>query len=146
MQESGAVMKAVQKAIVLSAILSLCIGSASAENIDIGQREYNNHCAFCHGLEGKGDGPSASMLRTKVADLSVLQKDNKGVFPFKRTYGVIDGQEAVAAHGSRDMPVWGEVYNREAADWTLPAGTNRESFVRARILSLVEYVSRLQQK
>jgi hypothetical protein len=44
------------------------------------------------------------------------------------------------------MPVWGEVYNREAADWTFPSGINQEAFVRARNLSLVEYISRLQQK
>jgi mono/diheme cytochrome c family protein len=130
----------------LSSILAFCVSSANAQGIDIGQREYNNHCAFCHGLEGKGDGPSANMLRTKVADLTVLQKNNKGIFPFKRTYEIIDGREAVAAHGSRDMPVWGEVYNREAADWSLPPGISEEAFIRARILSLVEYISRLQQK
>ncbi|MGN6571431.1 MAG: c-type cytochrome [Pseudolabrys sp.] len=139
-------MASIQKVIGLSAVLSLCIASASAQGIDIGQREFNSHCAFCHGLQGKGDGPSANMLRTKVADLSVLQKNNKDIFPFKRTYEVIDGRETVAAHGPRDMPVWGDVYTREAADWNLPPGINQDAFVRARILSLVEYISRLQQK
>jgi mono/diheme cytochrome c family protein len=132
--------------LVLSTALAFSVGSAGAQGVDIGQREYNSHCAFCHGPEGKGDGPSANMLRTKVADLTVLQKSNKGVFPFKRTYEVIDGREAVTAHGSRDMPVWGEVYSREAADWNLPPGINQEAFVRARILALVEYISRLQEK
>lgn len=140
-------MAAFQKLILsLSAIFAFSAATADAQGIDIGQREYNAHCAFCHGLEGKGDGPSANMLRTKVADLTVLQKNNKDVFPFKRTYEIIDGREVVAAHGPRDMPVWGEVYSREAADWNLPPGINQEAFVRARILSLVEYISRLQQK
>jgi hypothetical protein len=85
------------------------------------------------------------MLRTKVADLTVLQKNNKDVFPFKRTYEIIDGRKAVAAHGSRDMPVWGEVYSRESADWNLPPGINQEAFLKARIL-FVEYISRLQQE
>jgi len=140
-------MPAFQKIIlVLSATFIFSATPAGAQGIDIGQREYTSHCAFCHGLEGKGDGPSAKMLRTKVADLTVLQKNNKDVFPFKRIYEVIDGRDAVAAHGSRDMPVWGEVYNREGADWSLPPGISQEAFVRARILSLVEYISRLQQK
>jgi mono/diheme cytochrome c family protein len=140
-------MAAFQKFMLgLSSALAMSIASAHAEGIDLGQREYNAHCAFCHGLEGKGDGPSANMLRTKVADLTVLQKNNKDIFPFKRTYEVIDGREAVAAHGSRDMPVWGDVYSREAADWNLPPGISQEAFIRARILSLVEYISRLQQK
>jgi mono/diheme cytochrome c family protein len=139
-------MPSIKTLIALVAGLAFCTASASAQSIDIGQREYNSHCAYCHGLQGKGDGPSANMLRTHVADLTVLQKNNKDVFPFKRTYEIVDGREAVAAHGSRDMPVWGEVYNREAADWVLPLGINQEAFVRARILSLVEYISRLQQK
>ena len=132
--------------LALTLILTFSVTFADAQGIDIGQREYNNHCAFCHGVNGKGDGPSANMLRTKVADLTALQKNNKDIFPFKRTYEIIDGRDAVAAHGPRDMPVWGDVYNREAPEWNLPPGISHEAFVRARILSLVEYISRLQGK
>jgi mono/diheme cytochrome c family protein len=140
-------MRAVHNLILLIPIaMALAINSANAQGIDIGQRDYRNHCAFCHGLEGKGDGPSANMLRVKVADLSILQKNNKDVFPFKRVYEVIDGREAVAAHGSRTMPVWGDVFSREAADWNLPPSVDKESFIRGRILSLTEYISRLQEK
>jgi hypothetical protein len=30
--------------------------------------------------------------------------------------GVIDGRTAVAAHGPRDMPVWGAVFTQAATD------------------------------
>jgi mono/diheme cytochrome c family protein len=132
--------------LMLSALFACSVVPASAQGLDIGQREYNSHCAFCHGRDGKGDGPSANMLRTKVADLTVLQKNNNDVFPFKRTYEVIDGREAVVAHGPRDMPIWGEAYSREATDWNLPPGISQETFIRARILALVEHISRLQEK
>lgn len=132
--------------VATSVAFPLLLGTAMAQAIDIGQREFTSHCASCHGAEGKGDGPSSNMIRTKVADLSVLQKNNKGVFPFKRVYDVIDGRDAMAAHGSRAMPIWGDVYSREAADWYLPPGIDKESFIRSRILSLTEYISRIQEK
>ena len=51
--------------LALPTIFAFSVAPAGAQGVDIGQREYNAHCAFCHGLEGKGDGPSANMLRTK---------------------------------------------------------------------------------
>ena len=44
------------------------------------------------------------------ADLTKLSEANKGVFPFSRTYEIIDGRFEVETHGKRDMPVWGEIY------------------------------------
>ncbi len=140
-------MVSVHKLILaISLLIPTSIASVNAQGIDIGQREYKAHCAFCHGLEGKGDGPSANMIRGKVADLTILQQNNKGIFPFKRVYEIIDGREALAAHGSRDMPIWGDVYSREAMDWYLPQGMDKDAFIRGRILALAEYISRLQQK
>ena len=75
-------------------------GHAQAE--DIGKREDVNRCAVCHGDAGKGDGPLSALLKIPVSDLTKVQKNNAGVFPFDG----FDGREAVAAHGSRNMPVW----------------------------------------
>lgn len=66
-----------------------------------------SRCAVCHGERGKGDGPLNASLKTPAPDLSKIQKNKVGVFPFNRIYRVIDGREVVAAHGPRDMPVWG---------------------------------------
>ena len=63
------------------------------------------------------------------ADLTRLAEDNNGVFPFARVYDVIDGRFEVATHGTRDMPVWGEVYRRRSAqgqDGALPYLSSRE--------------------
>ena len=65
-----------------------------AEAEDIGKREYVNRCAVCHGDGGKGDGPLSAVLKIPVSDLTKIQKNNAGVFPFDRLYRVIDGREA----------------------------------------------------
>lgn len=92
----------------------------------------------------------AGVLAIGVPDLSVLARDNGGVFPVERLYAVIDGREAVAAHGGRDMPVWGDEYVAEAGSAGLVGFFVKvedvEGFVRGRILALVEHLSTLQQE
>ena len=92
---------------VLGAALVAAPVLGYAQDEDLGKRVYVNRCAVCHGVSGKGDGPLATQLKAHVADLTQIQKNNRGVFPFDRLYRVIDGREAVAAHGPREMPVWG---------------------------------------
>jgi hypothetical protein len=89
----------------------------------------------------------AGYLTTSLPDLTVLQRENNGVFPFARLYEVIDGRADIGAHGSREMPAWGDRYNREAPSWLgeIWAPGDRDSFVRGRILALIEYVSTLQE-
>jgi mono/diheme cytochrome c family protein len=135
----------------LCAALAVAPIVVHAQDGDLGQREYANSCAVCHGERGKGDGPIVPYLKTAPADLTTMQKSNKGVFPFGRVYEIIDGRTAVAAHGTRDMPVWGDrfkQYNSELAELGLKFGTrvDSEAFVRDRILALIRYISGLQEK
>jgi len=115
--------------------------------IDIGKGEYEAACAVCHGMKAKGDGPFVSQLTTKVPDLTVLAKNNQGVFPFDRVYQVIDGRQEVKAHGLRDMPVWGRAFGRQSSIYfdNYPP-QDAESQARSRILALTEYLYRLQAK
>jgi mono/diheme cytochrome c family protein len=103
--------------------------SPAVQKFDTGKYEYGAHCAVCHGLSGKGDGIFGDQLKsgTVVANLTELSKKNNGVFPFKRVYETINNGK-VSAHGTREMPIWGERY------------------VRARILALTKYINRLQAK
>jgi mono/diheme cytochrome c family protein len=96
--------------LVLVALLGAPIDAAFAQEeevIESGQRLFNQKCAICHGMEGKGDGTLGLQLKNQPADLSQLSKLNAGTFPFWQTYGKIDGRENVGAHGPGDMPVWG---------------------------------------
>jgi mono/diheme cytochrome c family protein len=114
---------------------------------DFGKYEYDTDCAVCHGKVGNGLGPYTGMLNTRIPDLTILAKNNNGVFPFQRVYEVIDGRQPVKAHGPSDMPIWGDRYVARAREfyWEEPY-SNVEDVVRARILALTEYVNRMQAK
>jgi len=119
-----------------------------AQVADIGKQEYSNSCAVCHGDNGKGAGPLAEFLNKKVPDLTMLAKNNSGLFSFDRVYWVIDGRQIVAAHGPRDMPVWGDRYKTDAAQRSFEFIDPKqlESFVRGRIIALIGYIYSLQVK
>lgn len=114
------------------------------QGIDVGKWEYDAHCALCHGLRGAGEGLYPSFTIKTPANLATISKQNGGVFPFARVYETIDGRQEVQAHGPRDMPIWGRDYTAQSSD--LNPYYNPESFVRAKILALTEYIYRLQEK
>lgn len=125
------------------------IANASAESPDIGKVEFRSKCVVCHGESGKGDGSVLDLLKVAPADLTVLSKKNGGVFPFDRVYRVIDGREAVKAHGGREMPIWGGRYKTEAkaaAEYYMDVPYDMEMYARARILALIDYLNRIQEK
>lgn len=136
----------VQAAVVM---LGASINGAFAADkpMDIGKIEYEGACAVCHGSTGKGSGPFAEQLVTKVPDLTRLAANNRGVFPFDHVYQVIDGRQEVGAHGSRAMPIWGERFRMQSSAYfeNSPSGVS-ESAARSRILALTEYLYRLQGK
>lgn len=123
-------------------------GAALAQDaMTIGQFEYSNSCVQCHGPAGKGDGPLVSFMTGSMPDITQLQKDNGGVFPVTRVFGVIDGSSAAGPHGTSEMPAWGQRYRRNAPEWLGYAGApgEAEALARLRVLSLVEYVASLQE-
>ena len=102
-----------------------------------GKAMYRTHCAACHGLEGKGDGPAATALKMAPANLTTLAKANGGQFPSDRVYNSIKGDPAVAAHGSPEMPVWGTTFR------SVSHGHPVE--VQQRLVNLTSYVKTLQE-
>jgi len=133
---------------ILGAALAGGTGAAHAQDkkYDFGKREYDSNCATCHGLKGKGDGPYKPFLTKSPTDLTTLSKRNAGVYPFHSVYAIIDGRQEVAAHGPRDMPVWGWQYSIKSAETHMDVPYSPEAFVRTRVLALTEYISRLQSK
>jgi len=132
--------------------------SGSAQQLDAGRTEYQAHCAACHGIDGKGNGPASDELKTHPADLTMLAKNNNGVFPYKAITEVIDGRKAFKAHGTREMPIWGyqltpmpkltisPLSPAKKADQNLKAYYDSEIVVRNRILAIVDYLYRIQAK
>ncbi|WP_341328438.1 c-type cytochrome [Methylotuvimicrobium sp. KM2] len=117
------------------------------EKLDVGKLEYESACAVCHGINGKGDdGPFKALLVRPVPNLTVLAKNNNGVFPFDRVYKIIDGREEVKSHGPRDMPIWGRAFtNQTSLYFNNYPEADTESAARSRILALTEYLYRLQE-
>jgi mono/diheme cytochrome c family protein len=144
-------MRAVWMGLLMATAALTGVGDgAYAQSAEFGKSGYLRSCATCHGTTGKGDGPTAKSLKVPPADLTKLAKSNKGVFPLLRVYHVIDGRIDVLTHGSRDMPVWGEVFKRELmhrapSDLSMPKEMS-EAMVHERILALIEYLSTLQEK
>jgi mono/diheme cytochrome c family protein len=120
--------------------------AAPPAKVDPGQREYDASCAVCHGTVGKGDGPYKSALTKAPSDLTQLAKQNGGTFPFNRVYESIDGRKEVGAHGTREMPIWGQRFQLSAADYYIDVPYDPDVYVRGRVLALTEYVNRLQAK
>lgn len=120
---------------------------AQQQKVDLGKQEYDANCAVCHGVSGKGDGPLAGLLRTAPTDLTQLARKNQGVLPMARLYDVIEGVN-VPSHGTRDMPVWGREFQVEDAERYKEARGNYDAaaLVRARILTLLEYINRIQAR
>jgi len=106
----------------------------------LGKQSFEGRCAVCHGLDGKGSGIVAKLLTQKPTDLTQLSKANAGVFPFGHVYQAIDGRNIPAAHGSREMPVWG----REFADQAGPT-QKTDSYVRGKVLELIVYLESIQE-
>jgi mono/diheme cytochrome c family protein len=101
-----------------------------------GQVLYTTHCASCHGTGARGDGPVAESLRVRPADLAQLAARNGGAFPRAKVDRIIDGRD-VGAHGSPDMPVWGDAFKRQGL-------TAQQS--KARIEAIVGYLESMQAR
>ena len=141
-------MKRTMITMLMGAAVALAASGVQAQQskVDLGKKEYVANCASCHGASGKGDGPNAAYLNRKAADLTTLAKNNGGVLPIARLYESIDGEKLPAGHGSRDMPTWGFDYRVQAAEFYGEFPYDPAVYARTRILSLIEYISRLQAK
>ena len=130
-------------------------GAAQAEDFDIGRSEFQSSCASCHGTDAKGKGPVSDQLKIPPPDLTMLAKNNNGVFPTNAVYETVNGLKTIPAHGTREMPIWGYRFypmtnlphDVDLSYWKM-FGPDQSSdvVVRTRILAVVDYLSRIQQK
>jgi mono/diheme cytochrome c family protein len=102
----------------------------------VGSVSFDLYCASCHGRNGRGDGPTAAALKTRPADLTVLARGNRGVFPRERVLAFVEGSQRAASHGSPEMPVWGS---------TLRGLDASDARVTVRLQNLVAFVESIQQ-
>jgi mono/diheme cytochrome c family protein len=100
---------------------------------------FQNYCAACHGLEGRGNGPVAKVLKREVPDLTRLSLRNNGAFPgiHVRTIIMFGGDDLLSAHGSKEMPIWGSIFHEIEFDQDLG---------NVRLENLTKYLESMQRK
>jgi mono/diheme cytochrome c family protein len=135
-------------AMVLSARPTLAqdttVMSASGE-LTSGKRDFMEYCAQCHGKDAKGEGPVAPTLKKKPANLTLLSKNNDGTFPERQVREFIDGGKFEAAHGTREMPIWGYAFLYRKSSRSGPGGAQMtDEEVQQKIGRLIAYIRTLQ--
>jgi mono/diheme cytochrome c family protein len=104
-----------------------------------GREEFTTYCTPCHGHSGIGDGVAAPALKQPPADLTRIAARRNGRFPDDEIAAVIDGRSAVMAHGTRDMPIWGERFADDATD-----PDEQEPLTQGRVAVLIAYLKTIQ--
>lgn len=99
-----------------------------------GRQMYTSYCAPCHGTDGRGGGPIAPALKQQPTDLTVLARNNGGKFPSSHIATVLEYGSNLPAHGTAQMPVWGQVLDRmdqQHPDQTLLRISNLSQYLRS---------------
>jgi mono/diheme cytochrome c family protein len=118
-------------ALLLALFIALACVTASAQTVKrsavtptspaSGEEMFKAYCAPCHGIAGKE-----------------LTQRNGGKFPELKVFGAIKGDVNTPAHGSKDMPIWGSVFQ------SLSHGDQGQ--IQLRISNLTKYIESLQAK
>ena len=105
-----------------------------------GKEMFTQYCAPCHGIDGKGNGPAASAMKTAPTDLTQLAKKHDGKFPANSVASELKfgNGPGPGAHGSADMPVWGPLFHS--------LDKYHDTAVQQRIVNIVNYIETLQAK
>jgi len=128
-------VKPTLRAIVVLVVCPALVVSAARRppksNVD-GHVLYSRYCSSCHGVDADGHGPVASVLTRSPTDLRHLGERYGRPLATDRIARRVDGRDEVAAHGSREMPVWGERFRA-------PEGS-----IDPRIRAIVDYLDSVQ--
>ena len=137
--------------IFLLSLLLVNLASASPENeskslasaVEQGEAIYSRFCSVCHGVDGKGTDANLVDLNTQPPDLTQIMKSNDNHFPWLRLYSVINSQESVGAHESREMPEWNQVFDMR--NWGSDENDEfAEEIIYGRIFVLLMYLNSIQ--
>ena len=112
-----------------------------SEKLNTGQRgyaEYQRYCAVCHGIFADGNGFAAPVLTVRPTNLRILHARFGRPLSRPALTRKIDGSEPILAHGTREMPIWGErLY--EDVPTRMPDARSRGA-----ILVIIEYLDSIQ--
>ena len=140
MQRRGSTLVLVMllSAFVLASAQIETQGQPAIRPVD-GSSIFQNYCAACHGLDGRGNGPVSEALKRRVPDLTRLSQRNGGAFPaiHVRTTVMFGADDLLPAHGSKQMPIWGPIFHEIEFDQDLG---------NVRLENLTKYLDSIQRK
>jgi mono/diheme cytochrome c family protein len=132
---------------VIGSVLALGIALAFAQtalatdnDVADGHKYFVRYCASCHGTDGTGDGPVAKSLATPPANLRKLGDKYGMPLPAHKIAEFIDGRDTPRAHGSHEMPVWGEKL------YEMGAGERGEYGIGEVIGKIIAYLNTIQDR
>lgn len=109
-------------------------GSRAAQ-AQLGKEHFLKDCSSCHGTNAKG--MQIDSLDVMPPDLTrIMARRKTGEFPVMYVARKVDGRTMPGAHGSRQMPVWGEVYSEE--------GELTEAEISGKLAELIAYLISIQ--
>ena len=120
--------------------------TANSESMDrmnldpvvVGRAAYEQYCMGCHGPNANGGGELEPLLTVTPPDLTMLNAKYNGAFPEDAIRKMVDGREVVPAHGTREMPIWGNIWV------TVDGDTLDEAIVNRRVSNLITYLKSIQ--
>lgn len=132
--------RSLRAAIVLVAAATFATCGEKATAPPSGEELYLAYCASCHGWDGRGDGPVVEVLERQPSDLTRLAA--RGHFDEANLVEIIDGRRVVPAHGTRQMPVWGPLFESDLERGE--ATTHRTARLRAGLI--IDHLRSIQEE
>jgi mono/diheme cytochrome c family protein len=106
-----------------------------------GRDLYVDLCASCHGVSATGNGPVEPALKVSPPDLTRLSHNHGETFPREFVIAVITGEQALPAHGSREMPVWSQCFAPRSGATGAAA-----VYMHRRIELIARYIESIQRR
>jgi mono/diheme cytochrome c family protein len=103
-----------------------------------GKQMFQDYCAACHGMDGKGTGPAVTFLKVPPPDLTTIAKRGNMTSVATPVREVLLFGTGRTAHGTIDMPLWGPMFR------SLNNNPNN-GMVEIRIRNLADFVQSIQQ-
>jgi mono/diheme cytochrome c family protein len=122
--------------------MTLALAACVEREAPTGAEDFATFCAACHGSSGRGDGPAATGLDRKPADLTGLTARNGGAFPgtvvMAKIWGYAGGRD-----GGSPMPEFGPLLQGDLVPYDGGDGTQTPTPVR--LVQIAEYLRLLQE-
>ena len=127
---------------LITLALAACV---ERETVPTGREDFEDFCAACHGMSGKGDGEGAAALDRRPADLTQLSAKNGGIFPGTQVMAKIWGYTGVAPDrqdAASPMPEFGPLLQGDLVPYD--GGDGISTPTPLRLVQIAEYLKSLQ--